>query len=358
MIENKKRIIGLMSGTSLDGLDICCADFWMQNEQYNYEIIAAETVQHPTDIIELLQSAYTESKEKLQQSSITFGQQCALKVDQFIGKNNINDIDYIASHGHTIFHEPSKGITVQIGDGKTMANQLHLPVINDFRIGDVELGGQGAPLVPIGDRLLFGHVQSCLNLGGIANISFEHNQERIAFDIGPANLPLNHYCTKILNLPYDKNGQLAREGKVIQELLDQLNDLPFHKEKPPKSLGYEWMEKRLFPICEPYTNQINNLLRTLVEYETDQIAQTITDFDLNEVLITGGGSYNSFFIERLQSKSNCDIISTSATLIEFKEALVFGFLGYLRSMNRINILSSVTGAERDSCGGIIHHPSI
>lgn len=358
MIQHKKRIIGLMSGTSLDGLDLCCADFWRDGDNVCYQIHAATTTLHQPALLDIIQLAYQKEKSALLEADKSFGYFSAKAIQSFIENFELVDIDFVASHGHTVFHQPQRGITVQIGCGEVMANEINIPVINDFRSGDVRLGGQGAPLVPMGDRHLFSAYDSCLNLGGIANISFEQNGKRMAFDIGPANIPINHYIQKNSNLQFDDQGKLAKSGQLINTLYASLCELDYHKLKAPKSLGFEWMENSLFPLCDPFQECIQDLLHTLVHYEAEQIANVLNVHQLKNVLITGGGAYNSFLIDKINERTNCELKIGSPELIEFKEALIFGFLGYLRIFNQTNILASVTGAKTDSCGGIIHHPSM
>ncbi len=357
MMKQKKRIIGLMSGTSLDGLDLCCIDFWKSNEDFEYQIIATSTRKHDAEILKLIEKAYQQGKEAVNDSDNAFGIFSAEATLSFIKEHQIEAVDFIASHGHTIFHQPENGITVQIGNGQIIADKTSIPVINDFRIGDVKLGGQGAPLVPIGDGLLFSKYDSCLNLGGIANISFEQKGQRIAFDIGPANIPLNHYIRKYNGEDYDESGKLAQSGNLIFSLYDSLNELAYHELPPPKSLGYEWMEQELFPICNQHSQVTADLLNTIVQYEAEQISAVLNKYQLKNVLITGGGAYNTFLIDEIRKRTICNLQVGTPQLIEFKEALVFGFLGYLRTLNQTNILASVTGAKSDSCGGIIHLPS-
>ena len=359
-MDIKTRIIGLMSGTSLDGLDICCVDFWRFNKQIQFEIIASRSYDYTKDFQARLKSANQSSEKEIADLDVDFGILMADFVKQFLNDSGLkNTIDFIASHGHTVFHEPSKGITVQVGNGQVLADLNKIQVINDFRIGDVKLGGQGAPLVPIGDKLLFSKYQACLNLGGISNISFDKQGERIAFDIGPANIPLNYLVQEELDMNYDENGDLAKSGQVIPDLLEKLNVLPFYDLSPPKSLGIEWMNENIFPLLRDFKkSRLEDRLATLVEHEVVQVAEILNQENIKEVLITGGGTNNLFWIERLKLLSKAEIVIPSKEIVEFKEALIFALLGYLRVNHETNILSSVTGAVSDSCGGIMHVPSI
>jgi anhydro-N-acetylmuramic acid kinase len=348
----KKRVIGLMSGTSLDGLDICYVQF-EKDQKWTFSNIIAETIPYSSEWGEKLGTAIELSRSDLNILNQEFGQYLANKTTEFMAKHNLQgQVDLIASHGHTIHHQPQAGITVQIGDGQIIANQTGLPVIFDFRTADVALGGQGAPLVPMGDEHLFNDYDACLNLGGIANISMNRNGERIAFDITACNLPLNSLTRNELNIEYDANGQIAASGQIIEELLLKLNELSYYNLQHPKSLGVEWLNEIFYPILKNFHSfPLADRLATIIAHETDQIARIFADHQIKNVLVTGGGAFNSYFIQRLQHKTDTEITLPSPLIIDFKEALIFGFLGVLHSRNEINTLRSVTGASRNSIGG-------
>ena len=350
---NKYDVIALMSGTSLDGIDICYSSYYY-NGFWNYQIHNSQTISYPTHFLNKLKNATSCNSEDLFQLDVDISKLFGSKILEFIEINKLTSIDFIASHGHTVFHQPEKGYTLQIGCGSTLASVTNRKVINDFRTKDVSLGGQGAPLVPIGDQLLFSEYDYCLNLGGIANISFQKDNERLAFDICPINMGLNHITRKHFNLEYDKNGDLAKKGNIDQILLKQLNELNFYKTSPPKSLGYEWFEHTFSPIFNKSESNPNDILATLIEHSAIQISNVIKP--KNNVLITGGGAYNKFLISRLTAHSDARYTIPSNETIDFKEALIFGFLGVLRQRNEINCLSTVTGAKRDCSGGVIHLP--
>ncbi|MBK9190859.1 MAG: anhydro-N-acetylmuramic acid kinase [Crocinitomicaceae bacterium] len=349
------RVIGLMSGTSLDGLDCCCADFYQDNTGYQFKIIAAKTFTYSVFWKNKLQQAFYLPPEKLAELSAEYGLFLSECVNQFQKEFKLeNGIDLIASHGHTVFHQPAKGITVQIGDGEILNKKTGIRVINDFRIKDVQLGGQGAPLVPVGDHFLFSDFDACLNLGGFSNISFIHNNERIAFDIGPANLPLNILCQRFFNCDFDRNGEISKSGNLLEDLRSELNDLNFFKIQPPKSLGFEWLKEEYLTVIEKYIHENPaDLITTVTQQVADQIIKVTENYHLKSILITGGGAYNDNLINYLK-KSNIQIIIPSPEIVEFKEALIFAFLGYLNLNNSINTFKSVTGAREDSTGGIRH----
>ena len=276
-------------------------------------------------------------------------------IQDFIDTNQIQSIDAICSHGHTALHQPKKGLTYQIGNKKLLATQLNQTVVCDFRVQDVKLGGQGAPLVPIGDKSLFPDFGFCLNLGGFANISTEISDERIAYDICPVNIVLNHYV-KQLGFDYDDEGQIASTGKINSELFDELNKLPFYQKTYPKSLGLEWVKKEILPVIDAFNLEIKNVLRTFVEHVAFQISKEINKNDNVSVLITGGGAFNLFLIRRIKSLTKNEIMTPSKEIIEYKEALIFGLLGVLKLRNETNCLRSVTGAKTDHSSGVIFNP--
>jgi anhydro-N-acetylmuramic acid kinase len=269
----------------------------------------------------------------------------------FIQKNDIQNIDAVSSHGHTILHQPQNGFTLQIGNLPEIATLINQKVVCNFRVQDVRLGGQGAPLVPIGDRILFSEYDYCLNLGGFSNISFEQNNQRIAFDISPVNTVLNFYANK-LNLDYDDRGKISKSGKVNSDLLKDLNDLDYYKKTFPKSLGIEFVKEIVLPLIEDHSISIEDKMHTFTEHIAVQTAFILSN-KKGELLITGGGAYNDFLIERMQFHlPNIEIIIPDAKTLEYKEALIFGLLGVLKLRNEINVLSSVTGAKNDHSSGV------
>ena len=352
MNKTNWRSIGVMSGTSLDGVDICYVHFNISGT-YTFEIIKAATIPYPMHWRHTLTNAFTSDKETIKKVDIEYGEYLGMLISDFIEENSINTVDFIASHGHTIFHKPEEGITLQIGNGQKIAEITGKTVVNDFRTRDVQLGGQGAPLVPIGDALLFGNYHYCINLGGFANISFDYNQKRIAYDICPVNIVLNKYI-RTIGKEFDNKGQLAASGSINYELLQKLNDLTFYKLPAPKSLGLEWVEATIFNLIDPYKLSLKDILRTYTEHAAIQIANSFKN-DSN-VLVTGGGAYNDFLMDRIKGISGATITLPDPLVIDFKEALVFAFLGLLRINGEVNVLSSVTGARHDHSSGNIIIP--
>lgn len=343
--------IGLMSGTSADGLDVVLCEFRYNEGKWDYNTTKSQTFDYDATTKSKMLMLHTLSAEDLKRADVWFGQFSAKCVNEF-KKNILQPIDIIASHGHTVFHNPTEGYTMQIGDGNIIAKQTGITTVYDFRSGDVALGGQGAPLVPIGDELLFGNYDACLNLGGFSNISM-HNEKgaRIAFDISPVNIIMNEYA-RMLGKNYDEGGKIASSGEIIPELLSELDNIEFYNQKPPKSLGREWVEREMKPILAKYANEnIADILNTLVNHIAGQIGKIVNN--KGKVLVTGGGAYNKYLIDKIKNVSNAEIVIPDNITINFKEAIIFAFLGTLRIFGEDNCLSSITGATRNSCCGII-----
>lgn len=350
----EKVIIGLMSGTSLDGLDIAACLFSCQNEQWNFQLLKADTIEYDLPLKKKLSGLMAANALEYVQTDFEFGYYIGNQVRRFLDKNELQ-ADLIASHGHTVFHQPQSGFTAQIGHGACIAARTGLPVVYDFRSLDVALHGQGAPLVPIGDQLLFSDFDFCLNLGGIANISFDNIfGDRIAYDICPVNMVLNALAGK-LDKPYDENGSEAASGKLQSELLQKLDGLDFYALPGPKSLGREWVEKKIFPLLHQYDIPIADKLHTFCLHIANQIHKTLRSAPNKngKLLITGGGAFNTFLIDTFKHTfpGEIKIHLPDHSVIEYKEAIIFAFLGYLRSLGLTNTLSTVTGADRNSCSG-------
>ena len=343
--------LGLMSGTSLDGLDIVCAAFVLKNGKWSFSIKASETINYSDSWVDKLRFANQLNKEALISLDQEYGLFLGLAVKKFLLSINEKP-DLIASHGHTVFHQPESGYTLQIGAGDEIFSLVNIPVVYNFRIADVELGGQGAPLVPIGDKLLFGENEACLNLGGFANISFETEGERKAFDICPVNTILNLYASK-LGFQYDRNGEISRTGKIQVDLLKRLNNLNYYRQSFPKSLAREWLEDQFLPEISQKEYPVKDIMATVCEHIAIQISDITNNYGLKNMLVTGGGAFNKYLLEILSSYSQSKLILPDPEIINFKEALVFAFMGILKFRNEINCLASVTGAERDSVCGVL-----
>ncbi len=354
MIKSEYKVIGVMSGTSLDGIDLAYITFTFDSN-WAFKIETAETIAYSQEWLSILKNLVSFSLEELQKIDDNYTSYLSKVIQDFIEANTIKSIDAICSHGHTALHQPKKGLTYQIGNREILSKLLNQAVVCDFRVQDVELGGQGAPLVPIGDKLLFPDFDFCLNLGGFANISTEIDSNRIAYDICPVNIVLNHYV-KHLGFDYDDEGKIASTGEINLELFDELNKLPFYQKNYPKSLGLEWVKEKIIPLINTFNLEIKDVLRTFVEHIAFQISKEINNKNNASVLVTGGGAYNLFLMKRIISLTNNKIEIPSNQLVEYKEALIFGLLGVLKLRNEDNCLSSVTGAKKNHSSGVIFSP--
>jgi len=350
-MHKEYRAIGMMSGTSLDGLDLAYCHFKKDDSGWSFSIPEARTIAYPAEWVHRLQTCHELEGYALINLHKTYGKFLAEKVLQFVSSHSLEP-DLLASHGHTVFHKPGEGVTFQLGDGFVLAAETGLRVVYDFRSEDIALGGQGAPLVPIGDRLLFGKFDICLNLGGFSNLSFEEKGERIAFDPSPANLALNFLMNR-LNKEFDKDGETGKKGMINSKLLDELNRLPYYQRTGARSLGREWLDETFFPVLNCYNMSLEDKLRSVYEHIACQITRPVAHLRRGKMLVTGGGAHNKFLIERIRAHTFHEVILPEKKIIDFKEALIFAFLGVLRLRNEVNCLASVTGACRDHSGGVI-----
>jgi anhydro-N-acetylmuramic acid kinase len=342
------RVVGLMSGTSLDGLDLALCSIELAVGGGSYEMHAASTIRYSEHWKSRLTSAMTLNAREFAQLDADFGTWVGQQVRQFLNDRG-ETADLVSSHGHTVFHEPAKKVTVQIGKGSHIAAECGLPVVCDFRNTDVALGGQGAPLVPIGDRILFSQYDFCLNLGGFANISYELHGQRLAFDICPVNIALNLLASQI-GLEYDHNGEIAATGKINDGLLSQLNELGFYQQEPPKSLGKEWFDVHVLPLLRESGLSFRDMLATFTEHASLQIGSAVKGWT-GTMLVTGGGAWNNFLIERLRNHCDLELIIPDEHIVNYKEAVIFGLLGVMYEYGIPNPLHNVTGASRPSIAG-------
>jgi len=344
------HIIGLMSGTSLDGVDLAYIEF-RNLEKIHYKIIQATSIPYSTEWKSKLTNAFSAKKEEVAILDIAYSKFLGELINTFIKENNIKKVDFVASHGHTIFHKPNEGYTLQIGNKPIIVKICNQTVVCDFRVQDVALGGQGAPLVPIGDQLLFSEYDYCLNIGGFANVSYDENGLRQAYDICPANIILNHYTRKI-GFEYDHQGKLARSGKLSQDLLNVLDTHPMYQSK--NSLGNEIVVSEFIPIIDSYNLNTADILHTYIEHFAKKIAEVLKP--KTTTLITGGGTFNSYLIERIKEYTTSHLVIPSNQLINYKEALIFALLGLLKFQNEVNCLPPVTGAKKNHTSGFIYNP--
>ncbi len=352
--KEKYKVIGIMSGTSLDGVDVACCTFQKNEAGWTHAIDQAETIKYPAAWKKKLAEAHTLSSASLLILDVAYGKYLGEISSSFILKNKIKSVDFIASHGHTIFHQPKNGLTFQVGNGMGIHAVTNLPVIYNFRNMDVILGGEGAPLVPVGDAHLFSEFDICLNLGGIANLSVDLKGKRIAYDICFCNMGLN-YLMANLKKEFDAGGARAASGEIDRVLLKALNKVyaGIRNERP--SLGREIFEKKIVPVLNRSKSSLEDKLRTLVESAAIEIAIAIGSKKSTVVLCTGGGVFNSFLMAQLLEHcgDNATLVMPEDDVVNFKEALVFAFLGVLRVRDEANCLKSVTHASRDNSGGAL-----
>lgn len=348
--KNTYKVIGIMSGTSLDGVDIAYCEF-EYNDKWQYKIIHAETIPYNNTWLVRLKELHKQPAFIYPKTDAFYGKYLGQLVNDFIKKHQL-EVDFIASHGHTVFHQPDKGFTAQIGSGANIYAETGITTINDFRVVDVALGGQGAPLVPIGDELLFNEHDACLNLGGFSNISFKKDNKRIAFDLSPCNIIMNPIAN-LLGFDYDDEGRLAAEGTLNEKLLTELNNLSYYQKQAPKSLGIEWVAESFWPVVNQFKTPPKDLLATLNKHITLQIIEVIASNNLSKILTTGGGAFNKHLIDGINANTNNALFVPDRNLINFKEALIFAFLGVLRMRKTENSLISITGASKNSIGGSI-----
>lgn len=353
MFKETYNVLGIMSGTSLDGIDIAHIHFSKANDKWSYEILETETIAYSIEWLEKLKIAVDFSVQKLEELNSDYTFLLGNIIKSFIEKYNLSNLDAVCSHGHTILHQPQNGFTLQIGNLPEITDIINKTVVCDFRVQDVKLGGQGAPLVPIGDRILFSEYDYCLNLGGFSNISFEQNDKRIAFDISPVNTVLNFYANK-LGFTYDDKGKMARTGETNSELLEELDALSYYQKPFPKSLGFEFVKTVVLPLMESYEISIEDKTHTFIKHIAKQTAFALPERK-GKMLITGGGAYNTFLLESMQSYlPEMTLIVPDAKTLEYKEALIFALLGVLKLRNEINVLSSVTGVKKDHSSGVVY----
>jgi len=352
-MEAKYRITGLMSGSSMDGTDLACCDLSWNGQMWNYQILAAETMPYDPEMRSKLGVASEWTTAQMEGLDMELGVYYASLLKDFHQRHALVP-DFIASHGHTILHDPGKGVTFQAGNGPIMAESTGIVVVNDFRSEDVAQGGQGAPLVPVGDKLLFARHEGCLNLGGFANISYDSKEGvRLAYDLSPANMALNHVAG-LKGLEYDRDGAMARKGSVHSGLYHRMNELGYYHQAAPKSLGREWFLDKLLPLMVQSELSPENLMATVAEHIAFQIGRGIGEAGIRSLLVTGGGALNQSLIERLSHYTTASVEIPGEQLIHYKEALVFALLGALRIRGEINCLSSVTGGKKDLSAGTIH----
>ncbi|MBA3649362.1 MAG: anhydro-N-acetylmuramic acid kinase [Chitinophagales bacterium] len=359
----KYHVLGMMSGSSMDGVDITFCRLEEDNGKWRFEIEKAECVPYPPKWRLRLQSLVLQNAVTYLKTDSFYGHYLGEVARKFIQENMLEEkVDFIASHGQTVFHQPENQMTSQIGDGAAISAETGLAVVCNFRTIDIALGGQGTPMAPIGDQLLFPEFKFFLNLGGIANLSCRLDNKMIGFDVCGANMVLNALAADI-DLEFDKDGSIARSGNLNQDLLNELNTQWYYEKPYPKSIGGGWVTKIFLPVFKKYRLQIEDKLRTAAEHIAVQIGKDLksiyateylTKDDTQSMLVTGGGTFNKFLLERINYHSPVEVVVPDPMTIKFKEGLLTGLMGVLRLRGEVNMLSSVTGASADSCGGEIY----
>jgi anhydro-N-acetylmuramic acid kinase len=353
----KYNVVGVMSGTSMDGIDLAHCTIEENNNTWSYKINTATTINYDEKWRLRLSKLRTQSAYNFVRTDRYYGEYIGLLIKDFLKSNNLT-ADLISSHGHTIFHQPENNLTTQIGDGNAISAVTGIPSVTNFRAMDVVLGGQGAPLVGIGDSLLFSEYQMCLNIGGFANISATVNGKQVAYDICPANILLNRIAREF-DLEFDEDGKIAETGKIDYDLLAELNAIPYYSQPYPKSLGREWINQNFWNIVRECKIEKEDKMKTLVDHIANQIGMNIDklagdDASKVKVLATGGGVLNPVLIDYIKSNTDAEIVVPDKLLINYKEALVFALMGVLRVQNKVNVLASFTGADADSISGSLH----
>ncbi|MEM9325340.1 MAG: anhydro-N-acetylmuramic acid kinase [Bacteroidota bacterium] len=353
----KYQVLGVMSGTSVDGVDLAFVRFSEKEEgQWTYEVQAAATLDYDEEWESKLQGAVQLSAVDLLVLNNSYGGWLGNQVKAFLEAQELEKPDFIASHGHTVYHQIDKGMTYQLGSGYHLSQAAGCRVVADFRSLDVALGGEGAPLVPIADEYLFGQFDFCLNLGGIANVSYKQGDLRRAFDIGLSNMLLNH-LTQASGMKYDAGGALARSGSLSKGYFEQLNALPYFQLPSPKSTGFEWFADEILPIAEQFNHlSLADALHTVVHHVAFQVAESINGIGQNgRIMVTGGGAKNDFMIDLIReyAAAGLEVVVPDQQIVAFKEAIAFGLMGVLRMEGKVNCFASVTGASSNTSGGII-----
>ncbi len=353
MQENRDSLcmLGVMSGSSLDGVDLALCSFTRSNTGWNFTLLATASIPYSAAWTDRLRNSTQLSGQELTTLDADLGQFLGTSIRDFLSKQSTQPTA-IAVHGHTVFHEPAKGYSTQIGCASHIAAKCGIPVIDNFRQQNIALGGQGAPLVPIGDRDLFPGYDAYLNLGGICNASVQTNQGMLAWDISACNQPLN-YLAQQLGFAFDQGGSIAKTGTINQGLLANLNALPYYQKIAPKSLSNQWVQNDFLDIVKSSKTSIADTMRTVVHHIATCIASDLAPYNPKKVLVSGGGAYNTVLVEAIQDATDANLVIPKPDIIEFKEAIVFAYLGALRWLGIPNVLQSYTQASQDVVAGRI-----
>ncbi|MCU0318641.1 MAG: anhydro-N-acetylmuramic acid kinase [Flavobacteriales bacterium] len=347
--EESYEVVGVMSGSSLDGLDLAWCQLRVDQGRWTYNVREARTVPYDAAFRTRLVAAMDGSAVELARLHRDLGRLIGTACRELVGATPLH---LIASHGHTLFHRPEEGLTMQVGCGAQIAAVSGITTVCDFRTVDVALGGQGAPLVPLGERLLFPEHRAFLNIGGICNIALHAAERVVGYDVCIGNQALNELAGEA-GLPYDADGAMARSGRVDAAMVAALSALPFHQQPPPRSLGRDWYGTAVHPLIVDERLAVEDRLASVVEHIAQQVSSALKDAT-GPVLVTGGGAHNTYLLERLRALCNVALEVPDARTVDYKEALIFALLGVSRTRGEANALSSVTGAGRNSVGGAVY----
>lgn len=357
------HVIGVMSGSSLDGLDIAFVELDEQGGRWRHTIIESTCVEYTAEWTARLTDPAKLTAIDFAQLHAEYGHYIGKTINQFITEKGLEyRVGLIASHGHTAFHLPGS-FSFQLGDGAAIAAETGLPVVSELRSIDVALGGQGAPIVPIGEKLLFHNNRFFLNIGGIANISFNGNSSYDAFDVCPANRVLNALSIQ-RGKSFDEDGNMASAGRIHEPLLDQLQALDYYQSNFPKSLGNEFGTDVVLPMIMSFDISTEDKLATYAEHIALQVAIAVSQLiskrsimlSDEKLLVTGGGAFNRYLITRIEAQLKPYSINVEVPdpeTVNYKEALIMALFGALRWREEENIMSSVTGASRGSISGAL-----
>ncbi len=351
--SSKWSVLGLMSGSSLDGLDVCHAEFSILNGEWSFAIHSLKTYAYPKELANRLSVAAKATAKELFTLDAALGHFFAHSVESHIRKKGIGNLDLIACHGHTVFHDPNIGSSLQIGKPNAMASAAQCPVVYDFRSSDLSYGGQGSPILPFSEEVLFPAHDGYLNLGGIANLNMP--KLGLAFDIAPCNQILNHLAQHGGH-EYDCNGELSKGGQVVESLLKQLRALSYLAIEPPKSLDNSYSKEVLQHLEKYSLDALNDTLFTYIHFLAMEIARWIEFGNLQRIMVTGGGAYNSTLFNSICQASQCEVIEPDNLVVEGKEALCVAWMGLSRYLETVNARAKYTGARKDTINGAIILP--
>jgi anhydro-N-acetylmuramic acid kinase len=347
-------ILGAMSGSSLDGLDLAICSF---TDQSIFTIHNSTTIELPLDLRTKLKNFSTLNAFQIADLDAYFALFSAHSIRDFTN-NWIGGISLVVSHGHTLYHNPANAVSWQIGNGGIIAAVTGIDTLCDLRVQDVALGGQGAPLAALVDLNLFKDYTGLLNLGGIANITINQSNTVYSWDISPCNQVFNHLAQKE-GKEFDKGGSIARSGKILMELIHKWQENTYFSQMPPKSMDNTWVKENYIKEIDKIDQPVKILMASFAEFVAIQLSKDLKSLDLNpgKILVTGGGAFNAHFISRLKvhlSPLNWVVEVAEESLINYKEAMLMAYMGHRYINKKTNTISTATGAEKDLISGALY----